>query len=69
MIQPTLAQVFSTVLGLEPFPGLTTVFGGVIVLGGLVMVVNATNAVKASESRSGSLLTKHNSSQESIEMM
>lgn len=69
MIQPMLAQVFSTILGLEPFPGFITVVGGVIVLVGLVMVANASNTVKVSESRSGSLLLeKHRKSQESLEM-
>lgn len=69
MIQPMLGQVFSTFLGLEPFPGMLTVIGGIVILAGLVMVANASNAVKVSESRSGSLLTKPRGSAEAIEMI
>jgi len=69
MIQPMLAQLFSTAFGLEPFPGLATVFGGIIVLAGLTMVANATNVVKVNESRSGSLLSRPGHGKEGIEMM
>lgn len=53
MVQPMLAQIFSTVFGLEPFPGMMTVIGGAIVLGGLGLVANSGTAVKARRKSSG----------------
>ena len=38
LVQPMIAQIFSTALGLEGFPGIMTIIGGAVVLGGLFMV-------------------------------
>ncbi len=53
MLQPMLAQLFSTMFGLEPFPGMMTVFGGCIVLGGLIMVANAGSTMKTRKNSEG----------------
>lgn len=41
LVQPMIAQIFSTAIGLEEFPGMSTVVGGIIVLVGLFMVSQA----------------------------